>query len=198
METLVLFITVAGLLFLAVVFVLGGYNKLVKLRNRYRNAFAQIDVQLKRRYDLIPNLVATAKGYMQHERETLEAVTLARSNAVSASQAAAAQPGDPAAMKQLGGAETALMGMLGRLMIRVEAYPQLKADQTMARLMEELTSTENKVAFARQAYNDAVMFYNTKRETVPTNVIAGLFGFEPAELFVVESPEERHAPQVSF
>jgi LemA protein len=198
METFVVFITVVGLFFLAVIFIAGGYNKLVKLRNRYRNAFAQIDVQLKRRYDLIPNLVETAKGYMQHERETLEAVTLARSNAVSASQAAAAQPGDPAAMKQLGGAETALMGMLGRLMIRVEAYPQLKADQTMARLMEELTSTENKVAFARQAYNDAVMFYNTKRETVPTNVIAGMFGFKPAELFVVETPEERHAPQVSF
>jgi LemA protein len=178
--------------------VMSGYNKLVRLRNRYKNAFAQIDVQLKRRYDLIPNLVETAKGYMQHERQTLEAVTAARSDAVSAEKAAAKAPGDAAAMQNLGGAETRLTGALGRLLARVEAYPDLKANQTMAQLMEELTSTENKVAFARQAYNDAVMFYNTACETVPTNVIAGMFNFTPAELFQIEEAAERQAPSVSF
>lgn len=176
----------------------GGYNRLVALRNRYKNAYAQIDVQLKRRYDLIPNLVETAKGYIQHERGTLEAVVAAR-NAASAANARAAQvPGDTAAMKELSGAETALAGTLGRLFAVAEAYPDLKANTTMMSLMEELTSTENKVAFARQAYNDAVMGYNTVRETFPTNMIAGPFSFGPAELFVIDKPEQKEAPKVSF
>src|SRR5512141_775035 len=166
----------------------GGYNRLVALRNRFKNAFAQIDVQLKRRYDLIPNLVETAKGYIKHERGTLEAVIAARNAASSANLRAAQAPGDTVAMKELSGAETALTGTLGRLFALAEAYPDLKANQTMAKLMEELTSTENKVAFARQAYNDAVMSYNTQRETFPTNMVAGPFNFGPAELFVVEKP----------
>jgi len=187
---------------LPVVFVLlwtvSAYNRLVALRNRFKNAFAQIDVQLKRRYDLIPNLVETAKGYIKHERGTLEAVIAAR-NAASAANASAAQnPGDAAAMKQLAGAEAALTGTLGRLFALAEAYPDLKANTTMMALMEELTSTENKVAFARQAYNDAVMAYNTKRETFPTNLIAGPFNFGPAELFVLDKPEQKEAPKVSF
>jgi LemA protein len=171
--------------FFILMWVVGGYNRLVALRNRYKNAYAQIDVQLKRRYDLIPNLVETAKGYIKHERGTLEAVVAAR-NAASAANARAAQtPGDTAAMKELSGAETALAGTLGRLYAVAEAYPDLKADTTMMSLMEELTSTENKVAFARQAYHDAVMSYNTVRETFPTNMIAGPFSFGPAELFVI-------------
>ncbi|TAK41890.1 MAG: LemA family protein [Betaproteobacteria bacterium] len=175
------------------------YNGLVALRNRFKNAFAQIDVQLKRRYDLIPNLVETAKGYIKHERETLEAVIKARNVAITAAQAASANPGNPAAMQQLGAAEGALSGVLGRLFALAEAYPDLKANQNMLALQEELTSTENKVAFARQAFNDSVMEYNTKRESFPDSLFAGLFGFGPAELLAAtESAEERAAPQVKF
>ncbi|MCF7669055.1 MAG: LemA family protein [Verrucomicrobia bacterium] len=193
---------VLGLIILAlvllVIFAVGIYNRLIGLRNRFKNAYAQIDVQLKRRYDLIPNLVETAKGYMQHERNTLEAVMNARNAAYAANSKASQAPGDTSAMKELGGAETALTGALGRLFAVAEAYPDLKANQTMASLMEELTSTENKVAFARQAYNDSVMTYNIAREKFPSNVVAGMFNFNPAELFNVESPEEKQAPEVSF
>jgi LemA protein len=179
-------------------FVIGGYNKLVTLRNRFKNAYAQIDVQLKRRYDLIPNLVETAKGYIKHERETLEAVTQARNIAYAAAKAAAANPGDASAMKTLGSAETGLGGTLSRLMMVSEAYPDLKANQNMMQLTEELTSTENKISFARQAYNDSVMTYNTDREVFPSNLIAGMFNFGPAELFVIDKPEQKDAPKVSF
>jgi LemA protein len=174
------------------------YNGLVRLRNRYKNAFAQIDVQLKRRNDLIPNLVETAKGYMKHERETLEAVVNARNAASSAGQQAAANPGDPAAMKGLMQAESQLGGALSRLMMVMEAYPDLKANQNMMGLQEELTSTENKVAFSRQAYNDAVTQYNTRREQFPAVLLADIFGFGSAELFEVERDEEREAPKVEF
>ena len=184
--------------FFILMWVMGGYNRLVALRNRFKNAYAQIDVQLKRRYDLIPNLVETAKGYIKHERGTLEAVVAARNAASAANVRAAQAPGDAAAMKELSGAETALAGTLGRLFAVAEAYPDLKANTTMMSLMEELTSTENKVAFARQAYNDAVMSYNTTRETFPTNLLAGPFNFGPAELFVIDKPEEKEAPKVSF
>jgi len=178
--------------------VVGIYNKLVTMRNRYKNAYAQIDVQLKRRYDLIPNLVETAKGYIKHERETLEAVTAARNIAYAASKAAAANPGDAAAMKSLASAETGLGGTLSRLMMVSEAYPDLKANQNMMQLTEELTSTENKISFARQAYNDSVMTYNTDREVFPSNLIAGMFNFGAAELFVIDKPEQKDAPKVSF
>jgi LemA protein len=182
-----------------VVWAVAIYNGLVALRNRFKNAFAQIDVQLKRRYDLIPNLVEIVKGYMKHERETLEAVIKARNSAQSAAQAAAAAPGNPAAMQQLGAAEGALAGVLGRLFALAEAYPDLKANQNMLSLQEELTSTENKVAFARQAYNDSIMEYNTKRESFPDVVFAGMFGFGRAELLqATESAEERRAPAVKF
>jgi len=183
---------------LVALFAIGEYNGLVTLRNRFKNAFSQIDVQLKRRYDLIPNLVETAKGYIKHERETLEAVTQARNIAQSAGTRAATNPGDPQAMRELGTAEAGLTGALSRLMAVAEAYPDLKANQNMMQLTEELTSTENKVAFARQAYNDSVMAYNTKREIFPTNIIAGMFQFEAAELFQVDNPEEKQAPKVSF
>ncbi len=188
---------------LAVVVILGLwiagiYNSLVGLRNRFKNAFAQIDVQLKRRYDLIPNLVETAKGYLEHERETLEAVIKARNIALAASQSAAANPADANAMKGLVSAESGLTGALSRLMVVSEQYPDLKANQNMLALTEELTSTENKIAFARQAYNDSVMAYNTSRETFPNVVFAGMFGFLPAELFKVEDPTERNAPKVQF
>lgn len=176
----------------------GQYNGLVTLRNRFKNAFAQIDVQLKRRYDLIPNLVETAKGYMKHESETLEAVMKARNAAVGAGQQAAANPGDPNAMSALSSAESGLTGVLGRLFAVAEAYPDLKANQTMSQLMEELTSTENKVGFARQAYNDAVTTYNTQREVFPSNIIAGIFGFAQAELFEVTEAAEKEAPKVQF
>ncbi len=179
-------------------FVMGAYNGLVALRNRYKNAFAQIDVQLKRRYDLIPNLVETAKAYLKHERETLEAVITARNAAQSAGSRAAANPGDPEAMRALAGAEGGLSGALGRLFALSEAYPDLKANQNMAQLTEELTSTENKISFARQAYNDAVMAYNTKRESFPANLVAGTFNFGAAELFQIENPTEKEAPKVSF
>lgn len=155
------------------------YNGLVAARNRFKNAFAQIDVQLKRRYDLIPNLVETAKGYMAHERETLEAVIKARNQAVTAAQAASGNPGNPAAMAALGQAEGALTGVLGKMFALAEAYPDLKANQNMLALQEELTSTENKVSFARQGYNDSVMEYNTRRESFPDTIFAGMFGFQP-------------------
>ena len=176
----------------------GMYNGLVRARNGYRNAFAQIDVQLIRRHDLIPNLVETAKGYIKHERETLEAVIKARTAAVSAQAAAAGAPGEPGAMHDLSGAENVLTQSLGRLFALAEAYPDLKANQNMMQLSEELTSTENRVAFARQAYNDSVMSYNNKREVFPSSVIAGMFHFTPAALFEVDDPQQRQAPQVSF
>jgi LemA protein len=184
---------------LAVVFsAVGIYNNLVSLRNQYRNNFSQIDVQLQRRYDLIPNLVETAKGYISHERETLEAVTAARGAAVSANQTAAANPGNPAAMQALSSAENSLSGSLGKLMVVVEAYPDLKANQNMMQLSEELTSTENKVAFARQAYNDSIMSYNTAREVFPGSVVAEMFAFTKAEPFHVDNEAVREAPKVSF
>ncbi len=186
------------LIVLGIVFLVAIYNRLITLRNRYKNAFAQIDVQLKRRYDLIPNLVETAKGYIKHERETLEAVITARNQAVAAANAAGLNPGDPGAMQNLSGAEAALTGVLGRLFALAEAYPDLKANQTMQQLMEELTSTENKVAFARQSYNDAVMAYNTGREKFPNVLVASTMGFREAQLFEIESPEEREAVKVSF
>ena len=192
----ILVVVVAIVLLLA--WVVSLYNRLVTLRNRFKNAFSQIDVQLKRRYDLIPNLVETAKGYIRHERETLEAVVAARNRAVTAEQQAAARPGDPEAMRQLQSAEASLTGTLGRLFAVAEAYPDLKANQTMSALMEELTSTENRVAFARQAYNDSVMQYNTARETMPTALLAGPFGFGEAQLWVIEAPQEREAVKVSF
>src|SRR5690348_1339809 len=195
-----LIILLGGLiiLFFLVMFVVGAYNRLVSLRNRYKNAYAQIDVQLKRRYDLIPNLVETAKGYIKHERETLENVTKARNIAYTAAQAAAANPGDANAMKSLSSAETGLAGTLGRLLMVSEQYPDLKANQNMMQLTEELTSTENKISFARQAYNDSVMIYNTTRETFPNVIFAGTFGFLPAELFKIDDPTERNAPKVQF
>ena len=189
---------ILGLIVIAVLMTVATYNGLVKLRNRFKNAFAQIDVQLKRRYDLIPNLVETAKGFMAHERETLESVIKARNQAAAAVEQASAHPDDPGAMKKLLSSEAQLGGALGRLMVTVERYPNLKADQHMSRLMEELTSTENKIAFARQAYNDAVMNYNNKREVFPNVVLAGPLGFREAVLFEVSAPEERQAPTVSF
>jgi len=189
---------VLAILILAVVLAVSAYNRLIDLRNRYRNAFSQIDVQLKRRYDLIPNLVETAKGYLRHERQTLEAVIAARNQANSAAQRAAAAPGDAAAMQDLAGAETTLRGALGRMFALTEAYPDLKSNTTMNQLSEELTSTENKVAFARQAYNDAVMAYNTGRESFPTSVIAGAAGFTEARAWEIERAVEREAVKVSF
>ena len=197
-------IVLASLLFLLALvvvlalFVVGIYNRLVALRNRFKNAFAQIDVQLKRRYDLIPNLVETAKGYLKHEHSTLEDVIKARNIAYTASQAAAANPADAGAVKNLLGAETGLAGALSRLMVVSEAYPDLKANQNMMQLTEELTSTENKISFARQAYNDAVMVYNTTRETFPNVVFAGMFGFTDAQLFQIDDQAQREAPKVSF
>ena len=190
---------VLGIVVVIAIWAIMIYNGLVMLRNRYKNAYSQIDVQLKRRYDLIPNLVETAKGYLKHERETLEAVIKARNQAVTAAAAASSKPGDPAAMQGLGQAEGALSGMLGRLFALAEAYPDLKANQNMMAIQEELSSTENKVAFSRQAYNDSVMEYNTKRESFPDNVFAGLFRFDAAELLqATEGAEERKAPKVSF
>jgi LemA protein len=179
-------------------FFISVYNRLVGGRNAYKNAFAQIDVQLTRRHDLIPNLVEIAKGYMKHERETLEAVIKARNAAVTGLKNAAANPGDPNAVQQLSGAENALSGALGRMFALAEAYPDLKANQNMMQLSEELTSTENKVAFARQAFNDAVMGYNNSREMFPSSMVANMFAFMPAQLLEIESPEKRAAPQVKF
>lgn len=194
MVLLILFVIIA----LVGMYGVGLYNGLVTSRNGYKNAFAQIDVQLTRRYDLIPNLVETAKGYMKHERETLEAVINARNSAVSGLSAAKANPGDAAAMQQLAGADNALSQTLGRLFALSEAYPDLKANQNMMQLSEELTSTENKVAFARQAYNDAVMGYNNGREVFPGSIIANAFAFLPAQLLQIEAPEKRESVKVSF
>ncbi|MDX1460533.1 MAG: LemA family protein [Xanthomonadales bacterium] len=182
----------------AVLFAISIYNRLVAARNRYKNAFAQIDVQLTRRHDLIPNLVETAKGYMAHERETLEAVINARNTAVAGLKDAAKDPTDPEAMKNLAQAEQGLSGALGRLFALSEAYPDLKANENMMQLSEELTTTENKVAFARQAFNDSVMEYNTFRESFPNNFFAGWFNFGPAELLEIEDETKREVPQVSF
>jgi len=194
MGMLILLVIVVAIVF----FFVGIYNGLVTARNGYKNSFAQIDVQLQRRYDLIPNLVATAKGYMKHERETLEAVIAARGAAVSGLAAAKANPGDPAAMHQLTGAENQLTQTLGRLFAVAESYPDLKANQNMMQVSEELTSTENKVAFARQAYNDSVMFYNNKREVFPNSFIANMYNFAPATPLELEAPEARKAVKVSF
>ena len=196
MSALIVLGILAALLLVLGLWVVGIYNSLVALRNRFKNAFAQIDVQLKRRYDLIPNLVEIAKGYLKHERETLEAVIKARNIAAAAAQTAAANPADANAMRNLGAAETGLTGALSRLMVVSEAYPDLKANQNMAQLTEELTSTENRIAFARQAYNDAVMTYNNARETFPGVLLAG--GFQPAQLFELSAPAEREAVKVAF
>jgi len=189
---------VLGIIVLLAFFVIGMYNGLVTARNAYRNAFSQIDVQLTRRHDLIPNLVETVKGYLAHERNTLEAVITARNAAVSGLKAAAANPGDPAAVQQLAGAENALTGALGRLFALAEAYPDLKANRNMMQLSEELTTTENKVAFARQAYNDSVMGYNNRREVFPSSIVAGMFNFLPAQLLEIESSQKREVPKVAF
>lgn len=195
---LVILVVVIGFVALIGIYAMGVYNGLVKLRNMFKNAFSQIDVQLKRRHDLIPNLVETAKAYMAHESGTLEAVIAARNGAESARQAAAANPGDAVALQQLGAAEGGLGSVLGRLFALSEAYPDLKANQNMMQLSEELTTTENKVAFSRQAYNDSVLAYNNQREVFPNNIFAGMFGFAEAALFELESPAEREAPKVQF
>jgi len=195
---LIVFVVLLLILLALAAWAAGIYNSLVTLRNRFKNAFAQIDVQLKRRYDLIPNLVETAKGYLKHERETLEAVIKARNIAAAAAQTVAANPADGSAMKSLVSAETGLTGALSRLLVVAEQYPDLKANQNMLQLTEELTSTENKIAFARQAYNDSVMGYNNAREVFPNVIFAGMFGFQAAELFKIEDPTERNAPKVSF
>ena len=191
-------IVIIAIVVIPVLFIIGTYNRLIGLRNRYKNAFAQIDVQLKRRYDLIPNLIETAKGYMAHERETLEAVVKARNIAAGAASDAAGNPGDPQQMSQLANAESSLKGAMGRLMVVVERYPDLKANQNMLALQEEITSTENKISFARQAFNDAVMVYNTKREVFPAIVFAGMLGFSEAQLFEILDATEREAPKVQF
>ncbi len=195
--TVVLLVILAIIVF-GVLFVVSIYNKLIQLKNRFKNAFAQIDVQLKRRYDLIPNLVETAKGYLRHERDVLEAVIRARNMASNAMEKAAADPGNTEAIQGLIGAENTLTGTLGRLFALVEAYPDLKANQNMMQLSEELTTTENKVSFARQAFNDAVMAYNTAREVFPNNIIANMFAFKEAQLFEITVESEREAPKVSF
>jgi LemA protein len=192
---------VIGVLVLLFIMVLAGiYNRLVTLKNRFKNAFAQIEVQLKRRYDLIPNLVETAKGYLKHERETLDAVIQARNQAAGGLQKAAADPGNADAIKGLAGLEGVLTGAMGRLFALVEAYPDLKANQNMMQLSEELTSTENRVAFARQAFNDAATAYNTYKQTFPPVLFAGLFGHsQDATLLEFEDREAiREAPKVSF
>ena len=194
-------ITLGILLVLVIVlafWIVGIYNRLVTLRNRFKNAFAQIDVQLKRRYDLLPHLIETAKGYLKHERETLEAVIQARNQAAQAASNAASDPSNTGAVQALAGAETALTGTLGRFFALSESYPDLQANANMMQLSEELTSTENKVAFARQAFNDAVTFYNTQRETFPSNFFAGMFNFNAAELFEVKDEAVKEAPKVSF
>jgi LemA protein len=195
---MVVMLILLGLVVVAAVRAVGIYNGLVTARNAFKNAFAQIDVQLTRRHDLIPNLVEVAKGYMAHERETLEAVVKARAAAVSGLGAAKANPGDPAAMQNLAAAEQSLGGALGRLMVVAEQYPDLKANQNMMQLSEELTSTENRVAFARQAYNDSVMAYNNRREVFPSNIVAGMFNFVAAALLEITEPAKREAPKVSF
>ena len=195
---IILAIVLGGVAILLIILVIGIYNKLVVGRNRVKNAYAQIDVQLTRRYDLIPNLVETAKGYMKHERETLEAVTEARNQAASAAKAVAGDPTNGTAMKSLIGAEGALSGMLGKLNVTMEAYPDLKASQNMMQVQEELTSTENKVAFARQGYNDSVMHYNVLRESFPDSLIANMFSFKEAQMFEIEDQKAREVPKVDF
>ncbi len=201
-NSLVVFLSIIGsfllILVIALIWGIRIYNKLVSGRNGFENAFGQIDVQLTRRYDLIPNLVETAKGYMKHERETLEAVIEARNQAASATQQVARAPGDPQAMQQLMGAEAALTGTLGRLFALAEAYPDLKANSNMLSLQDELTSTEDKVSYAREGFNNAVTRYNILRESFPDLIIASMFKFDAAELFVVDAPEQREAPKVSF
>lgn len=192
-----LFLVIAAIAIIAY-FVWNSYNRLVTLRARYRNAYSQIDVQLQRRYDLIPNLVETAKGYLKHERETLEAVIAARNQAMTAMRQAAQVPGDPQAMQGMATAEVALTGSLGRLFALSEAYPELKGDQSMNSVMEELKSTENKLAFARQGFNDSVTSYNTQREIFPSNLVATSFNFSAAELWKELKPEAKEAPRVSF
>lgn len=191
-------LTALGIAIALILWGVGIYNGLIKARNGYKNAFAQIDVQLERRHDLIPNLVETAKGYLQHERATLEAVVEARNAAVSGLQAAKSNPGDAKAMQKLAQQENQLTQTLGRLFALREAYPDLKANQNMMQLSEELTSTENRVAFARQAYNDAVLAYNNKREVFPSSAIAGMFHFDRAHALEMQEPEKREGPQVSF
>src|SRR5258707_10200163 len=195
---MVVILVILGLIVVAGFWAVGIYNRLVTARNAFKNAFAQIDVQLTRRYDLIPNLVETVKGYIKHERETLEAVIKARNTAYAGLKTAAADPSNAAAVQQLQGADQQLGGALGRLMAVAEGYPGLKANQNMMQLSEELTSTENKVAFARQAYNDSVMSYNNAREVFPSSIVAGMFNFQPAQLLDIAKPEAREAPKVSF
>ena len=197
-STIIVIVVILAVLLLFAFFAFSLYNGLVRARNGYKNTFAQIDVQLTRRHDLIPNLVETAKAYMAHERGTLEAIVQARNSAVTARTAAAANPGDPAAMGQLAASEDALTGALGKLFALREAYPDLKASQNMMQLSEELTSTENRVAFARQAYNDSVMAYNNKREVFPASLFAGMFGFTAAAPLEAATPEAREAPRVQF
>ena len=191
-------IVILTIILFGIFFFVAIYNKLIQLKNRFKNAFSQIDVQLKRRYDLIPNLVEIAKGYMKHEREVLEAVIKARNQASSAMEKASADPGNSEALQGLIGAESTLTGTLGRLFALVEAYPDLKANQNMMQLSEELTTTENKVSFARQAFNDAVMAYNTAREVFPNNIVANMFAFREAQLFEIKVEAEKEALKVSF
>lgn len=200
MFSLLILLAIVGLAVVIGLWGIGIYNGLITARNAFKNAFAQIDVQLQRRFDLIPNLVETAKGYMSHERETLEAVVAARSAAQSGLAAAKANPGDPGAMAELAAAQGQLNAGLGRLLAIAEAYPDLKANQNMMQLTEELTTTENKVAFARQAYNDSVMAFNNKREVFPSSVLAGMFNFGPAALLDIpaDKAEVREAPKVQF
>ncbi|MEM7611424.1 MAG: LemA family protein [Pseudomonadota bacterium] len=193
-EFLVFLAIIAGIVF----FIISIYNRLVNARNRVANSFAQIDVQLTRRHDLIPNLIEAVKGYMAHERDTLEAVINARNTAVNGLNAAKADPSDPSAIKSLGAAESLLGGALGKLFALAEAYPDLKANENMMAFQEELTTTENKIAFSRQAFNDAVLAYNNLRENVPNNFIAGPFGFNKADYLEIESPEKREVVDVSF
>jgi len=191
-------IVVLVVILAVIVWVVMIYNRLVKLRNRFKNAFAQIDVQLRRRYDLIPNLVETAKAYLKHEQDTLQSVIAARNHALSAMKKASQNPGDERVMRALAGAEGVLGGAMISLNALTEAYPDLKADKTMQQLTEELTSTENRVSFARQAYNDEVMVYNTQRESFPDVLLAGAFGFSGAELFEIQDAKIKEAVKVSF